>query len=363
MDKDAGISSIDFLAGFAIFMIAFIWVATMVPGLFIGLKSSTIDYDAVAYRTGVILAEDPGNPAGPPADDVGWEFLADSNKVDLKRFGLAVSRDTPGVLDINKVHRFFCSTVFSYPEDYQKRAIFGDYPYRFNISLRSSREETARTVGDGIPDGYGYIRRVVAIKSPSNATIDTRMIRDHAYNNSEDVTFHQFSIRINGTKLLADEIRDPRYQINPEKDQIILNITGLETQPVRPSGPLATPARANLTNIRFYKSSAGSLGTLTVNDLPSPEYRYLYIDGNPVYTHPLPSPRPPVEKNVSLIFGPGFFGNAAPTDTIYINLTFGLDPPQQYLNSTRSGPFDYNYHPANVTRPDLRDAVMEVAVW
>ena len=42
-------------------MIAFIYVATLVPSLFIGLQSRTIDYDAVAYRTGVILVEDPGN--------------------------------------------------------------------------------------------------------------------------------------------------------------------------------------------------------------------------------------------------------------------------------------------------------------
>ena len=62
MTDDSGIQSIDFLAGFTIFMVAFIWVATMVPGLFIGIQSYTIDYDAVAYRTGVILAEDPGQP-------------------------------------------------------------------------------------------------------------------------------------------------------------------------------------------------------------------------------------------------------------------------------------------------------------
>ena len=62
MTDDSGIQSIDFLAGFTIFMVSFIWVATMVPGLFIGVQSYTIDYDAVAYRTGVILAEDPGQP-------------------------------------------------------------------------------------------------------------------------------------------------------------------------------------------------------------------------------------------------------------------------------------------------------------
>jgi hypothetical protein len=35
----------------------------------------------------------------------------------------------------------------------------------------------------------------------------------------------------------------------------------------------------------------------------------------------------------------------------------------QFLNNTRSGPWDYNYNATEVTQPVLRDAVMEVAVW
>ena len=66
MIDDTANLSIDFLAGFTIFMIGFIYVATLIPGLLLGLQSSTIDYDAVAYRTGVILVEDPGFP-------VSWE--------------------------------------------------------------------------------------------------------------------------------------------------------------------------------------------------------------------------------------------------------------------------------------------------
>jgi hypothetical protein len=353
--------SIDFLTGFTIFLVAFIWVATMVPGLFIGLRSSTIDYDAVAYRTGVILAEDPGNPSGPPVDSAPWESLADGNKVDIKRFGLAISKDAPRILDENKVNRFFCSTAYSYPDDYRPRVIFGDYPYLFNISLRITGEDTIRSVGDVVPEDHGYIRRDVMIKSPSNATIDTPMIMAHGYTTTENATFHQFSIQINGTKLLKGDITDPAYQINPLKDRIVINITGLDTQPVRPSGLGVTPAEANLTQIRFYKSPYGEselydLGVYDVNP-------YLYVDGTRVATRPLPEPRPEVVENVSMIFWPSFFKYATPTDTIYVNLTFGLDSPQQYLNSTISGPFDYNYNPANVTQPSLNNAYMEVAVW
>ncbi len=71
MTSDSGNLSIDFLVGFTIFIIAFIWVVSMIPGLLIGLQSYTIDYDAVAYRTGVILVEDPGEPALP---QVPWEI-------------------------------------------------------------------------------------------------------------------------------------------------------------------------------------------------------------------------------------------------------------------------------------------------
>ena len=75
----------------------------MIPGLLIGLQSYTIDYDAVAYRTGVILVEDPGWPVSPP-----WESYNDLQKFNVTRFGLAISRDTPNILSEDKVNRFFC---------------------------------------------------------------------------------------------------------------------------------------------------------------------------------------------------------------------------------------------------------------
>ena len=125
---DRGNLSIDFLAGFTIFMLAFIWVVSMISGVLLGLQSATIDYEAVAYRTGVILVEDPGWPASPP-----WEFYTDGQKYEISRFGLATSKDTPNILSQDKVNRFFCSS-FIYPDDYHTRSVFGDFPYRFNIS-------------------------------------------------------------------------------------------------------------------------------------------------------------------------------------------------------------------------------------
>jgi len=167
MIDDAGNLSIDFLAGFTIFMITFIYVATLIPGLFIGLQSRSIDYDAVAYRTGVVLVEDPGMPYNPS-----WETLSNTSDSQILRFGLAMSKDTPNILSPEKINRFFCSTEFVYPYDYQSRAVFGNYPYLFNISFQMAGSNVTQSVGDILPEDYGYSRRVVKVKEHSNATLD-----------------------------------------------------------------------------------------------------------------------------------------------------------------------------------------------
>ena len=74
MSDDSAALSIDFLVGFTIFLIAFIWVLSMIPGLLIGLQGYTIDYDAVAYRTGVILVEDPGQPSSWELAELGMDY-------------------------------------------------------------------------------------------------------------------------------------------------------------------------------------------------------------------------------------------------------------------------------------------------
>lgn len=353
MTDDAGTMSIDFMAGFTIFILVFIWVATMVPSLFIGLNTYTVDYDAVAYRTAVILVEDPG--AANPAVTGPWEIQPD--KRDVIRFGLARSKETPNILDERKVERFFCSTVFSYPEDYQQRVIFGDYPYRFNISYRVIGEDQIRSVGDIIPDGHGYIRRDVKIREESNATIDETMINARNYKNSDNASWNHFSIQLNNTELLNGEVRNPAYQINYYSDRIIVNITDIEKIRYKEMG--SPVGKINLTTINFYQRAYGST---TLSSWPSIKKYYqnlTYIDGN---TSPVQPPFD-VEKNVSLIFEPGFFSTMDPTATMFINLTFGMDPPQPFLNNTGTAPFSYNYSAESVTQPSLKDAVLEVAVW
>lgn len=362
MTDDSGNMSIDFLVGFTIFMITFIWVATMVPGLFIGIQSHTIDYDAVAYRTGVILVEDPGAVGSLATGNLPWEFQND--KRDVARFGLAISKDTPNILDENKVNRFFCSTAFSYPEDYQKRVIFGDYPYRFNISLRAVGEDTIRSVGDVVPDNYGYIRRDVKIKGPSNTTIGKTMINAHAYHNTENVTLNEFRIVINSSHLLTGKVGeivnpngDTAYRINPNGERIVINITDLDET----RNTVAHPESYNvsLSDVKFYQTHTGDSNLYAFSPVAAFE-NYTYVNWSATGV------KPPVEikdSNLSMVFEPGFFSSTDKYGAIYINLTFKLMPDQQYLNNTHTRPFDYNYNPVNVTQPALKDAVMEVAVW
>jgi len=363
-DENANLS-IDFLVGFTIFILAFIWVVSIIPGLLIGLQSHTIDYDAVAYRTGVILAEDPGYPVYIDRSNLSWEEKLKVDKRDVDRLGVAISRDSPNILSQDKVNGFFhtCTTyntsAFTYSlGDYQKRVIFSDYPYRFNISLRDIERNEIRSVGDVIPlnSSYGYIRRLVKIKEPSIATINAS-----GYKNADNVSTHRFSILLNTTKLVLGEVKDPAYQINPIKEQIMINITNLNKTINQPS--------VNIT--------LSSIAVKRVGDTNSYPFDELYIDDNSAPQLLLPLE---VTNKVSLKFKPTFFDGImsdAEGSQIYLTLTFNLKDPggnptnSTFFNNTPGTPFnynspnnfDYNYNPNYVTQPQLRPALLEVAVW
>lgn len=364
---ESGNLSIDFLVGFTIFLLAFIWVATMIPGILIGLQSYTIDYDAVAYRTGVLLVEDPGWPA-----ISGWETILDPQKKNVTRFGLAISKDTPNILSDNKVKRFFNTTSFIYPDDYRTKVIFGDYPYRFNISLYDVEKNEKMTVGDLVPGGYGSIRRLVKIKSMSNATINESVIKAFKYANTENVTQHEFSILFNNSKLLS-EVKDPLYQIDLSTDEVTVNITDRRTtlyyNPADPdpSHGHVDPSNYNitLTKIDVYKLDAHTLTKMGTFDYP-------VLDDNLTYT----TPPCEVRDRITIKVNPDFIaGMQAQYTNLYFNLTFNLQDgsggfpggpyASTFLNNTnaRAPSFDYNYNPKNVTQPRLRDAIVEVAVW
>jgi PKD repeat protein len=371
MTDENGNLSIDFLAGFTIFMVAFIWVVTMIPGLMIGLQSYTIDYDAVAYRTGVILVEDPGWPVSPP-----WESFNDMQKYNVTRFGLALSKDTPNILSQDKVNRFFCETAFIFPDDYRTRVIFGDYPYGFNISLIDLGGQN-RSRGDGLPDSYGTIRRLVKIKGTSNATIGKAKYTAYpsSYIKADNVTTHVFSILIDNPKLLT-AVTDPLYQIDPSREQIVVNITDLKSTITEfPPDITRNTSTIVLQNVMVYKRDGNSY-----SNIPLSSSEYPYVDGSSTRIPAMPYS---VSDNVTLKFSPRFFDlMKAQSSQIYIALRFDVTPPSTFLNNTQplpdfnnldgaltfsnntnTTPFNYNYDPINVTQPYLRDAVLEVAVW
>jgi PKD repeat protein len=350
MADDRGNLSIDFLAGMTIFMLALIWVSTMIPGLLIGLQSRTIDHDAIAYRTGVILVEDPGMPANPP-----WENKNDFQKNEIDRFGLAASKDTPNILKLTKVERFFCTTSFSYPTDYQNRLIFGDRQYGFNITFSTFDGLYTRSIGVIKPDEYGYIRRLVKVKYPSNTTIDAQK-----YRNSANTSQHVFSIDLNCSELIGGT-RDYAYQINPRQDQILINLTNLSG--ARVWHKLSTD-NITLYSIDIYRRN------------PNPPYKYskvvsygndnpkfqVYIDGGRLSTN-IPAR---VSENITTLFSPGFFyGMADDFSLMRISYTFALSNPSgdNFFNNSFTTPYYYNYSQSQVTQPALKEGVLEVAVW
>jgi hypothetical protein len=398
MTDSNGNLSVDFMVGFTIFMVAFIWVATLVPNLFLGVSAHGVDFDAVAYRTGVILAEDPGASFIP---DSPWEVQPDTAKENVERFGLAVSKETPNILSETKVNRFFNHSAGWLPEDYRNKTIFGDYPYHFNISLTTVTESTYSVptmyVGEVRPDNYGFMRREVKIKRPSNATIGKSDYVKFKLNNSGmdgNVTSHDFAICINTSHLLTGNVTDPLanpnyhavYMIDPTKDWI--NITMEQFNATSPQGPVPDwvnhvgvggpdSANINLSKITFSQvgyNPAPYLYPLAAGTVPQKDF--LYVDGN---TMPVSLPvnisynSVELRNNFTLAFPPGFFIAAQPDGAIYINLTFSVEKElhagtkdwqgMQYLNTSKSGPWDYNYKTTEVSQPYLTDGVLEVAIW
>ena len=236
----------DFLVGFTIFIFSLIVVANMVPSLLVGLQRTiAIDYDAVAYRTAVILVEDPGEPTVPDnyqAHDptqYRWDsktpgflkaLMQDSTAV---RFGLAVSRESPNILSQRKINLFFDPTFTV--EDFRKSLIFGSINYGFNITLTRLDTQQVLTNGTGpYPEGrYGYIRRYVKIKNYTNATI-TNTTHPEFNATTEYVSANQFQyfrVILEGSGLYKKSesgvdkyIYSPPYVIDPTQDNITVNL-------------------------------------------------------------------------------------------------------------------------------------------
>ncbi|MFA7071315.1 hypothetical protein MBBA_2413 [Methanoculleus bourgensis] len=345
--------SLDFLAGFTIFLLALIMVVSMVPGLLAGLQSSGIDYDAVAYRTGVILVEDPGWPVNPP-----WEQYGRDHKDEIQRMGLAVSKDTPNILLSTKVERFFENASTEDPffteDDYHNKVIFGDYPYSYNISLSSGND--LWQTGDPLPPGYGYIRRVVKIKEPSVAEINESISSAYTIDPSapewQNSTARNFTVRLDFGHLL-DPTVSPAYRIDPRIEPVNVTITNFDAYLNN------TYDSATLKSVTFQKAEPDSppvpLRWLSYSE-EEPDLYTLHLDED---SHSL-TPNEPVNSSISLVLKPAFMTFMGPNSILDIRFNFEEEedePPHTNI----AGTFPYNYD--NVNSPPLKTGVLEVAIW
>lgn len=142
MQEDArGQSSIDFIFGFAVFLLTFIFAISFIAGLFTPFQPGAIDLSSVAYRTTALLVEDPGwyiGASGTPSGTGLWETY---NLTQLKttgsglRIGLANNKSTPNMLSIDKINAFKALASDNYSIARDRMGLNGSIEYNFNISL------------------------------------------------------------------------------------------------------------------------------------------------------------------------------------------------------------------------------------
>jgi hypothetical protein len=345
-DHEDGLLSLDFIIGFTIFLIALIFVALMISGLLVHLQSRTIDYDAVAYRTAVVLVEDPGEPENWPLMDLNYEAERDS----VRRLGLGVAKNYPanypgsypGVLKLTKVEKFFTyknppfcmgDDTFCKPDDYRDKVIFGDYPYQFNITLNTTLG--TYTVGNIPPEqSHGYIKRIVKIQRPGSIQ-DIAVIPN---GNQKTIT-----IRVNFYELYT---QPPPYLIDPLSENLTIFIQNF-------SNLSATP---NLTDIQICKyplaGLPGCIGWNAYDDYPDLN---VTIDGIPVGE--TPPPWNSIDNNTTILLEGGLFPRIGYDEFSSIDTILTFD--QNVTNQTL---YYYNYT-SGVTQPLLEPAVLEVRVW
>jgi PKD repeat protein len=186
---------------------------------------------------------------------------------------------------------------------------------------------------------------------------------------NNDTTQHNFIILINQNELLTGQVKDPVYQINPAQENIVINITNINStlNNITMVDYREQCFSINLSRITVSSQDPNTGTFYTVGYLDDP-----LVDGQQ-YNQ---SSTPPyvVNNNISMIFEPTFIPWSN-YKLVYITLPFNLiknntacpSPPynftgSQFLNNTFTSPFDYNYDPNNVTQADLQDAVLEVDI-
>jgi len=168
MIKDErGQMSIDFLVGMSIFMFALIFVVLFIPGMFLPFQTETIDLNSVAYRTSVILVEDPG--WGDKGID--WEK---QNIENVSRIGLAIDKKHPNVLDMKKLAVFENETLINNTQLARKLGLYrnignSDIYYGYNITITDLNDKPIAARGASVPD-YGDVSSMKRIVKAQTGT-------------------------------------------------------------------------------------------------------------------------------------------------------------------------------------------------
>jgi len=232
VQNDSGQLSLDFLVGFTIFLVGFIFSITMASGILVGLMSKTIDYDAVAYRTGVILVEDSGVGLDRVSLNItkNWEDIEQEWVIGyVYRAGLAVSKRYPGVLFERKIDRLVELDGIFRDEFIHEKVLFdsanspGAYLYRYNITLSVIGDPDKRwMIGDSIPQNKatGYIKRMVKIKQKEIPPI---LIIDGYDPQPNDPP----TIIITLPLSLMPNPLDTEYWIDPINEGVFFNLTNI----------------------------------------------------------------------------------------------------------------------------------------
>ncbi len=367
---DSGQLSIDFIVGFTIFMITLILAITMTSGLLVGLQSKKIDYDAVAYRTGVVLVEDPGEPTTiinypTITEQDEWERIGYDQRDLVKRFGLTAYKSTPRILTVQKVLGFFNPSMWPNLNDYEKRMIFSNYPYHFNVTLKVQGEPPLY-VGEpySINSNYGYIRRIVLVKEESN-TDDGAVggIDSYLYREADPISdpTGEFNVRLDYDTLLNKDW-GPTYWIEPPKEDIVINLANV-SEIKNDLDSTVTDSTLNTIRIVYYGRLLS--GGDATGDLPLPVTAI--IDGSS-HTFPYPDPFPievPVNRTVNITFPAGFFippSAYAHIQLISMNISFRFNESTVHL-AKHNNVYEYNFGSQGFMAPTLKTGILEVRVW
>lgn len=359
--NDSGQLSIDFIVGLSIFMIALIIASTMAAGLLVGLQSKHVDYDAVAYRTAVMLVEDPGEPVQPVGFSfyhlltepriTQWEMIdSPGQKQFAKRFGLAVSKSTPAILSEEKFYSFTDSTFYT-PDDIKNKLFFSDYPYNMNIKIQLQKDDGTWEnveIGDNNYDNSqcGYIRRVCYVKESG-----TIVINSYPPVIMPPPPDGRYNVDIYTSDLINSGV-GPTYQLDPYRDDIKIRMENIDS--------LAIDPITGVTLSNVYCSYRPVIGTggdfITIDGIDfSIKADDVDVDISPPFG--LTSPVTEITDTIETTIKAGYLIDKTDIDNPVISITYQFDPATAIVSGTTE---IYN---ANYPGPIFTPVWMEVRVW